>query len=206
MLAHDTTQVQAPEATDPPKRVPGGSLSQTRDAQWERPALLHQIRHRMGARLRASCEPEDLLQDAFLAALESGRAQVPSQLTRAWIWTLARLRIRTLLAQARPSTQPWRTTALPPALIALDSEAMNSAKTDREVPDHLQERELAERGCMALHCLSFEERACLVLRDFFGLGWTAIAKVIERSPDTARKVHGRAAATVRRTLRRMQKA
>jgi RNA polymerase sigma factor (sigma-70 family) len=156
----------------------------------------------MGAKLLALYEPEDLLQDALLVAFESGRARSTAQITRGWLSTLADLQIRTLIAKARPSTQPWCKTALPVALIALDPVAVGEAQTRPGGAELIQDRELAERGLAVLQRLPFEERACFVLHDFAGLGWRAIGAILECSPESVRKIRSRAAASLRDALHR----
>lgn len=156
----------------------------------------------MGARLAALHEPEDVLQDTLLFALQRRPALDPEQAALAWLGSLADARIQTLVAQARPRARPRRGTALPASQMALDLDALLRAPAAVEGNACPDDRELAAHRLRALSRLSFEQRTSLVLRGFSGLPWSTIGTVLGRSAEAARSLHARALRSLLEVLRR----
>lgn len=146
----------------------------------------------MGSRLAALHEPEDVLQDTLLFALQRRPGLELEQAARAWLGSLADTRILTLVAHARPRARPRRGTALPAGQVAIDLDAVLQVPARMESSTTPDDRELAAHRLRALAQLSFEQRASVVLRSFCGLSWKTIGAVLGRSAEAARSLHVRA--------------
>lgn len=181
--------------------VPARSSSRVRDAAGEQAAIVRHIARRMGKRLLALHDPEDLLQDALLQALERRRLEDLSLLSWGLVTRLAEFRVLTLAAQGRHRTTPRGSTALPPSMLVLDLAAIEQSQRNDDDADVLGKRDLAERTLRAMQELPFDQRACLVLRELQGLEWRNVAALMEYSPRKARKVHLRAVRSLRQRLR-----
>ena len=156
----------------------------------------------MGPRLAALHEPEDVLQDTLLFALQRRPGLELEQAARAWLGSLADRRIFTLAAQARPRARPKRGTALPAGQVALDLDALLQTPAPVETFTVADDRELVARRLRALAQLTLEQRACLVLRSFCGLSWRTVGAVLGRTAEAARSLHTRAQRSLVDVLRR----
>lgn len=146
----------------------------------------------MGPRLTALHDPEDVLQDVLVQALEHARPPDLRIAPQAWLGSLADHRILSLAAQARPRTRPRRETTLPASHVALDLEQLRATPAPTDPGARREARELAAERLRALARLSFEQRASLVLRGFCGLSWKTIGAILDRSDEAARRLHSRA--------------
>ncbi len=120
----------------------------------ERAQLLQFIRRRMGPTLRAYYEPEDLVQDVWLAS-EQDRRQRKRGRSREdqwrWLFGVAQHRILHLSRSLQPRTRPRQTTTLPPShcvpLVSVETstkEALPYETSPGETPGWLLEA--ANRG------------------------------------------------------------
>ena len=171
----------------------------------ERARLVAGVRARMGPALERIHEPEDVLQDALVRALQADAdlrraAGASRDQLRSFVLGTARNRILDLARQARPRTRPRRGTALPPALLSLgEAEAFTSPASARSVVAQWILQEEVEDALSRLGSLAPEQRLCVVLRGLLQLPWSTVAFALRRSPPAARKLYARA----RRNLARL---
>ena len=148
----------------------------------------------MSARLATLRDPEDVLQEALLLAVESGKVRsITSPLEfRAWLVACARLRVLGLARDLRPRTRPQRATPLPCAQLVLCGEGLQRV-VQESLPRCAQDEEARLRG--SLHRLTADQRMVVVLRDYLGVSWSTAGQILGRSPSTTRKTlqraHGR---------------
>ena len=162
------------------------------DARRER--FLGEIRRKLGPRLAAVVEPEDVLQNSLVAGLlllhrvsRTGRDFGP------WFRRILHLRILELSRGERRALQrPLPASQVVPGLELDDMPAPCAGVPDEEV-DGLR---------AAIVGLPSEERRCVVLRDFLGLSWRTVGLLLERSGSSARRIHHDARGRLARALAR----
>ena len=157
------------------------------------PRVLRVVRARMGARLRELEEPEDILQNTFLAALtalERFEAREDAALID-WFARLVENQIRDTLkthgAQKRDAGRRGR-------LSGGEGAAEAELETDDPGPlEHLTREEEARLLDECTSELPEHEREALVLRDLADASWTMIAERLGRPTEAAaRELHRRA--------------
>jgi RNA polymerase sigma-70 factor (ECF subfamily) len=137
--------------------------------------------------LGSVADAEDTVQDAWLRWSAADRGDVVDQ--RAYLVRitsrLALDRLRSAQAQRETYVGPW----LPEPLLT-------GAGTDAGRPDPAEAAELGEEVSLAvlvvLETLSPVERAVFVLREVFGMSWTEVAGVLDRSEAAVRQLGHRA--------------
>jgi RNA polymerase sigma-70 factor (ECF subfamily) len=157
----------------------------------ERPRLLGLAYRITGSRVEA----EDVVQEAWERARRAGGDDV--ERPSAWLTTVvSRLALdRLKSAQHRRETYvgPW----LPEPIVAVGSPVAAA----RSGGDPAQMAEMAESLTFGflrlLEALSPVERVVFVLADVFGVPYTEIAEVVDRSPAACRQVASRARSRVR---------
>lgn len=167
------------------------------------------VRYRLGPRLRESVESGDILQETFLAAVKA----FPSFEVRdegSLIHWLAKLVERQIIAQADYHGAKKREAA---RRISLDRTSGNSGALSGSVPllhadettapleklERAEERAAVER---ALDELPGEYRELLLLRNYAGASWEAVAEATGRpSAAAARMMHARAMLELAKLLR-----
>lgn len=155
------------------------------------PSALCMLRGRFGRWPIDGLDPEDVVAEASLVALE--RAQALRERSapgfRAWFHGIcARRAIEALRRQAR--AQPGRSAADAPP-----DPALLVASPEPEPALLLAVRESGARDARTLAALGARERSVLVLREILGASWSTIARLGGwSSPDAARKAHERARA------------
>lgn len=148
----------------------------------EHRAQLHAVAFRM---LGSAADAEDAVQDAWLRASRADTDNVQNM--AAWLTTItARICLNILRARRRAELL----TRVPDPVIGRESD-----------PDPEQSALLADRVGLALlvvlDSLSPTERVAFVLHDMFAVSFDQIASIIDRSPESARKLASRARLRVR---------
>ena len=174
-----------------------------RAAFWEaleggRAQLLAKIRAGMGPGLLRLCEPEDILQEALVRALDPSTGALAAvsknpAMLQPWLLGVARNRILELAWRGRARTRPRIRTALPPALLVLDDALLE--RHDEKLsggPSEPPDLEALERAIKVINSLTAEQRLCVVLRDLQDLPLSTVAFVLGRSKRAAAKLHQRA--------------
>ncbi len=149
----------------------------------------------MAPSARRLAEPEDVLQQALIALLVTGRS-VPPRPQDLGTWTLA-VAFRIIAGLVRGLRVPRRArcaTVPPPPLSLPDPEGLAGVLDEDSEPPGGPER-LVE----LLEHIPPAPRVCIVLRDLQDLPWETIAFLLGRSVMATRKLHERA----RRRLRRL---
>jgi RNA polymerase sigma-70 factor, ECF subfamily len=158
----------------------------------ERPRLLGLAYRITGSRVDA----EDVVQEAWERARRAGGDDV--ERPSAWLTTVvSRLALdRLKSAQHRRETYvgPW----LPEPVVAVGS-PVAAARRGGDDPAHMAEmaESLTFGFLRLLEALSPVERVVFVLADVFGVPYTEIAEVVDRSPAACRQVASRARSRVR---------
>jgi RNA polymerase sigma-70 factor, ECF subfamily len=159
----------------------------------ERPRLLGLAYRITGSRVDA----EDVVQEAWERARRAGGDDV--ERPSAWLTTVvSRLALdRLKSAQHRRETYvgPW----LPEPVVAVGS-PVAAARRGGDDPAHMAEmaESLTFGFLRLLEALSPVERVVFVLADVFGVPYTEIAEVVDRSPAACRQVASRARSRVRK--------
>ncbi len=156
------------------------------------PRLRLYLRARMGAALRAVAEPEDALQETWLAAhraIDRFEDRGPGSFVR-WLCRIAENVLRGLADRqgARKRTAPGA--EVDPDLAA------RWADTATGVATAAARTEERERVASALETLPEDERGALALRFFAGLTLDEIAALTGDAATTVRRRIGRAAAAL----------
>ena len=156
------------------------------------PRLRLYLRVRMGPALREKVEPEDALQETWLAAhgaLDRYEDRGPDAFVR-WLCGIAENVLRGLAdhhgAKKRTATGPQR---------PIDSSLSLPAGTTGDVTA-VARREARDRLAEAVEGLPDEQREVLALRFFQGLTIDAISALVAEPATTVRRRLGRAAATL----------
>jgi RNA polymerase sigma-70 factor (ECF subfamily) len=144
--------------------------------------LEQQIRARIGAKLRARLEVEDLVQETFAAAFESIARLVwkGEEAFYRWLSGIAEHRIRSVSRQ-----KAWDVVRLQDAAAEVASDSASPTK-------RLRRSERFDRLEKALGGLSDEHREVLILSRVEGLKLKEVAARMNRSPEAVRKLLARA--------------
>jgi RNA polymerase sigma-70 factor (ECF subfamily) len=151
--------------------------------------LLPYIRLRMGPRLRARLESQDLLQNTLLRAcerLEQLRGEEPEAFW-GWLYRIAENEIRDQAEHHQRQKRDARREV--PLGMPLATQAHTLAS-------QLALSEEAERLERALETLSEPHREVILLRRFEELGFAAISERLGRRPDACRMLYARAMAAL----------
>ncbi len=149
------------------------------------PRLLLLVRGRMGT-LRARMESQDVLQNVLLKAFSRfEQFSGPSRALGAWLSQIAEFEIRDLWQHHR---RQRRDMAVETAAEAPDEVAARVTS----ITERLGRRERSEALAEALGGLSDEHREVIFLRYGLELEFAAIGERMDRSPDAARMLLGRA--------------
>jgi RNA polymerase sigma-70 factor (ECF subfamily) len=151
----------------------------------EHRAYLHSVAYRM---LGSTGEADDAVQEAWLRLSRSDSEDVEN--LRAWLTTVvSRVSLDLLRARKARREQPEGTDHIEPIVTELTED--NPA----------EEAELSDTVGLAmlvvLENLSPAERISFVLHDMFGVPFSEIAEIADRSPDAARQLASRARRQVR---------
>ncbi|HPF15627.1 MAG: hypothetical protein H6830_03000 [Planctomycetes bacterium] len=169
--------------------------------------LLAYAARRMGRQLRSLIEPEDLLQDAWLAAWTEittrGKQLAPTE-RGAWLRGIVHHRILRLVRDLQPRTRPRRATALPASMLQTPEGLLDSAVTLHLPCDRDLRRERLASACRSLGRLDSKRRTLLVLRSLLGVSWPVIGFVTGRQPAAARKMHERCLRDLQRLPARLE--
>jgi len=143
-----------------------------------------------GPLLSQQLDPEDIFQDALLAAMRSIQGLRATDLRgfRSWFLAIARHRVLLFRREGRTRVRPRHATPLPPSHILLqDGATLELVIGSTGVVEWGEE--LDERRPHAHP----DQLVSLVLHDFFGSCWDTVAFVLDRcSGESARLVHQRA--------------
>lgn len=153
-------------------------------------AHLNAVAYRM---LGSLAEAEDAVQEAWLRLSRVEAGEIGN--LGGWLTTVvARVCLDMLRARRSRREEPWDVQVrLPDPVLGAEG-----------VPDPEQEVLLADAVGLALQVvldsLAPAERLAFVLHDLFGLPFEQIAPIVERTPETARKLASRARIRVRGTV------
>lgn len=146
---------------------------------------------RLGPALRARVEPQDVLQEAFLAGREGFGADAPRAPREfaAWMCRIVENVLRGLADHfgARKRTPPGEAARISAILQSVHARATGPLTAAGRADEH------ARLG-QALGALDDEPREALVLRFFTDLGIDAIAERMGRSPSAVRRLLAKATA------------
>jgi RNA polymerase sigma-70 factor (ECF subfamily) len=165
--------------------------AQAREALLERlrPRLVLWASARLGTKLRAECEPEDVAQDVLLA-VHKRLDEFQGQDRRAflsWLFTVAENRIRDLADRAGAGKR--QRTELP--------------RREQTTPSQAAARaELARRIAEAVERLEDPHRRVIRMRRFEEMDVPEIAKALDRSENAVRILYCRAIAALREEMKR----
>lgn len=161
------------------------------------PRLLLTVRARMGPVLRSKIDPEDIVQEALVVAMD---AMLETEFTeeagfRRWLATVALNRVKN--AAKRLDTQkrdPHLEIALESLRAALSSGELrlDLPATDRSPSSAASFEEDRERLEQSLDELSDDHREVILLRDFEQGTWRWVGEQLGRSADAASMLYGRA--------------
>ena len=162
----------------------------------ERPRLLRGVAERMGPRLRARVEPEDLLQQAAVTALGhlSEEDLADPVRFRRWFLKLAEHELYATVRRHRVRVRPRRTTplaqeALQYGALGPEGEPWVDGARQRDLTDREDLSRLAED----LADLRLDPRITVTGRDFLGLSWETLSFLTgDRSDGATRKLYARA--------------
>jgi len=150
-----------------------------------RPQLTLLARVRLGRRLRGKVDPDDLVQETFLAAVAAAggfRGEGDVQ-TLAWLRVILESRVQKLVARFHAAARDVRR-ELPRRAAAADGSTATDAgpPADQSTPSRAaQRRERTELVADTLATLCADHREVLVLRNIEGLSFPEIAGRLGRS-------------------------
>ncbi len=161
-----------------------------------RGSLVQRIAKRLGPRLAASVDAEDILQQASMTAYARFARDRPR--TRrgfvTWMLCIAEYEIKNTARRLAPRSRPRHDTALPPSMWGcLPDDPLVRARPGASP----ERREGFERSLESVAGLDDMQRVVLVLRDFLGLTLETASFVTGRSREATRSLHARARAALR---------
>jgi RNA polymerase sigma-70 factor (ECF subfamily) len=186
-------------------RARGGD-AEAREQLFRRyvPRVFRVVRARMGRELRALAEPEDIVQETFVAALgalERFEAREDASLID-WFARLTEHQIHDALKHHRALK---RDRGLEVRLGLADGGAHPAEPAARDTPP-LERLSRAEEARLLDECIAelpHDEREALVLRDHADASWELIARTLGRpSEAAARELHRRAQVRLMELFRR----
>ena len=150
---------------------------------WPQLSLLARVR--LGRRLRGKVDPDDLVQETFLAAVAAAddfRGEGDAQ-TLAWLQVILGSRVQKLIARYHAAARDVRRERPRPPTAPVGSTATDAGPpADQSTPSRAaQRREYAELVADTLATLSEDHREVLVLRNIEGLSFPEIAGRLGRS-------------------------
>jgi RNA polymerase sigma factor (sigma-70 family) len=162
--------------------------------------VLRALRARLGSRLRAAFDPEDLWQETCLRACEAAAdGAVRDEGDRAFVRWTTTVALRVV---ARSARKLFGAGATRPEIGGLDDLADALARTSAGPATRAQRRDEAARVLRVLESLPAAQREVLTL-DFVHLMTQAeIAEALGKPLETVRKAHFRAIRAVREALLR----
>jgi RNA polymerase sigma-70 factor (ECF subfamily) len=152
-----------------------------------RARLLERIRARLGRKLRASVEAEDVLQETFLRAFESVAHFTPRGPDSFFHW-LGAIAEHLILSASQKKR---------PAPLELEREPAAGAVSPSRA---LRREERLERLESALASLPAEQKEIVLLARLEGLSTAEIAKRLGKSPESVRQILSRGLKRLRGTL------
>ena len=170
-------------------RARGGDASAlARLLQPLRFELARRVRNYAGP-LRDRIDPDDVFQDALMAAMRSLQKLRASELdgVRAWFLAIVRNRVLLLRREGRTRRRPRHATALPAAQLRLRDHTTLEILAQTEDPEPPSAEQCIRRPPCPDH------HVAVVLHGIFESNWDTVAFVLERrSNEAARLTHLRA--------------